>query len=133
VLSRVPLGFDSIAECRRKPALIHGKELLPTRCDDMAFCGRVVGHWEVDFDQGMCQPWWGRRNDKGCDPNHSGKRRWEAHLDNLHPGDNWKVMCETTPVDIGGISFIGAESCGDWGVNGIWGVWFVPDATCWPM
>ena len=34
VLAHVPLGFDALAECRNKTVNIHGRDLLPSRCED---------------------------------------------------------------------------------------------------
>lgn len=34
VLAHVPLGFDAIEECRKKTVNIHGRDLLPSRCED---------------------------------------------------------------------------------------------------
>ena len=34
VLSHVPLGFDAVEECRKKAINIHGRDLLPSRCED---------------------------------------------------------------------------------------------------
>lgn len=33
-LAHVPLGFDALAECRKKTINIHGRDLLPSRCED---------------------------------------------------------------------------------------------------
>ena len=33
-LSHVPLGFDPLEECRNKPMMIHGRDVLPSRCED---------------------------------------------------------------------------------------------------
>ena len=34
MLSRVPVGLDSIQECQRKPISIHGRDWLPSRCEE---------------------------------------------------------------------------------------------------
>ena len=34
VLAHVPLGFDALEECRKKTINIHGRDLLPSRCED---------------------------------------------------------------------------------------------------
>ncbi|KAF4616443.1 hypothetical protein D9613_008228 [Agrocybe pediades] len=128
-LTHVPLGFDAMAECLRKPASINGQELLPTRCEDPGTCGNAIGHWEVEGDA-MCSPVWGWIYDKGCDGNTDGKRRFEAQLINLHPGDDWHVLCPTTPVVIRGRHISAPDTCADWGRKGIWGIWYVPDNQC---
>ncbi|KAF4610122.1 hypothetical protein D9613_010403 [Agrocybe pediades] len=84
-LTHVPLGFDAMAECMKKPAFINGRELLPTRCED-----------------------------PGCDGNTDGKRRFEGQLINLHPGDDWHVLCPTTPVVIRGRHLSAPDTCADW-------------------
>ena len=82
-LSRVPLGFDSIEECQKKPIGIHGRQWYPSRCEDQVskvrmqmikkllisdtlkgICGRVTGHWEVDINESSCTPWWSYFKDK---------------------------------------------------------------------
>ncbi|KAF9555886.1 hypothetical protein CPC08DRAFT_111711 [Agrocybe pediades] len=129
ILTHVPLGSNAMAECSKKPASINGKELLPTRCEDPGSCGNAIGHWEVEGDV-MCSPVWGRIYDKGCNGNTYGKRRFESQLMNLHPGDDWHVLCPTTPVEIRGRNISAPDTCADWGLRGIWGIWFVPDDQC---
>ena len=34
VLNHVPLGFDAMEECHKKTINIHGRELVPSRCED---------------------------------------------------------------------------------------------------
>jgi len=34
VLANVPLGFDALEECHKKTVDIHGRDLLPSRCED---------------------------------------------------------------------------------------------------
>ena len=34
VLANVPLGFDALEECRKKTVNIHGRDLLPSHCED---------------------------------------------------------------------------------------------------
>lgn len=34
VLAHVPLGLDALEECRHKTVNIHGRDLLPSRCED---------------------------------------------------------------------------------------------------
>jgi hypothetical protein len=34
VLAHVPLGFDALEECHKKTINIHGRDLLPSRCED---------------------------------------------------------------------------------------------------
>ena len=34
VLAHVPLGFDALEECRTKTINIHGRDLLPSHCED---------------------------------------------------------------------------------------------------
>ena len=38
VLAHVPLGFDALEECRKKTINIHGRDLLPSRCEDLEVC-----------------------------------------------------------------------------------------------
>ena len=81
VLAHVPLGFDALEECRKKTINIHGRDLLPSRCEDKVgdytqrdnpltglclkgTCGRVTGHWDVDFEEPGCVTWWQWFDDK---------------------------------------------------------------------
>ncbi|KIM47244.1 hypothetical protein M413DRAFT_422993 [Hebeloma cylindrosporum] len=68
VLANVPLGFDALEECRKKPVNIHGRDLLPSRCEDQGVCGRVTGHWDVDFAEPGCVTWWRWFDDKVKSP-----------------------------------------------------------------
>ena len=34
VLTHVPIGFDAMEECRKKTINIHGRDLLPSHCED---------------------------------------------------------------------------------------------------
>ncbi|KDR67777.1 hypothetical protein GALMADRAFT_257615 [Galerina marginata CBS 339.88] len=126
-LANVPLGFDAISECQKKPIIIHGKPWFPDRCEDQGICGQVTGHWTVNSDEPVCRPWWDDFKDKGC---MNGARVYDAHLQYLQQGDDWKAMCSTTPTIIKGKYFARPVSCVDWGKNGIGGVWHLPDSSC---
>ncbi|KAH9478071.1 hypothetical protein JR316_0010308 [Psilocybe cubensis] len=112
VLTNVASGFNALQECYIKPIEIHGKEWMPTSCEDERICGHVTGHWKVDSSEASCTPWWSYFKDKGCvEP---GIRRHEAPLENLQNGDNWQEMCSTTPAIINGVHYNGPTSCADW-------------------
>ncbi|KIM37987.1 hypothetical protein M413DRAFT_249252 [Hebeloma cylindrosporum] len=132
VLSHVPLGVDAMEVCRRKPIVVHGRSLLPSRCEDQGVCGRVTGHWEVDFNEPGCTTWWNRFDKKGCYA--SGLQLYHSELQNLQQEDhdNWQVMCSTTPREINGVHWDGPTSCKDFGRRGVWpwGIWHVPDGSC---
>ena len=82
-LGNVPLGLDPLKECWNKGIDIHGRQILPSRCDtqvcssqSVSFglifrvslfqgaCGTVTGHWTVDFKEATCVTWWNGYHDK---------------------------------------------------------------------
>jgi len=82
-LSHVPLGLNGIEECWNKSIEIHGRQWFPSQCEDQvckilmrllstsltfvilkSLCGRITGHWQVDFDEPSCTPWWSYSTDK---------------------------------------------------------------------
>ncbi|KAF8873324.1 hypothetical protein CPB84DRAFT_1690838 [Gymnopilus junonius] len=130
-LSRVPPGFDSMEECYRKPMSIQGRDWLPSRCEELGFCGRVTGHWDVDINESSCKPWWVNYQDKGGCVEY-GVRRYEASLENLHDTRNWENICMTTPMTINGRYHKGPTACANWGRGGLWpwGIWLVDDNSC---
>lgn len=42
-LSHVPLGFDPIEECRNKPLMINGRDVLPSHCEDEVSAAKKKG------------------------------------------------------------------------------------------
>jgi hypothetical protein len=81
-LAHVPLGLDPWKECWKKSIDIHGRQILPSRCDTQVclfinlhypilhfsffqgICGAVTGHWIVDFNEATCVTWWDGYYDK---------------------------------------------------------------------
>ncbi len=57
-----------------------------------------------------------------------GERQYSARLSS-NPLNNWRTSCEKSPVNIGGTSRL-PNRCDDHGWGGMWGVWFVDDASC---
>ncbi|KAF8955226.1 hypothetical protein BDZ97DRAFT_1859084 [Flammula alnicola] len=127
-LTHVPLGFNAIEECHKKSIEIHGRQWLPSLCEDQGICGRVTAHWQVDANEAMCTPWWGAFQDKGCVE--SGIRRHEARLESIQDTTNWEALCSTTPANINGMHYGGPTSCTGWGLFGVWGIWLVDDNSC---
>ncbi|KAF8891490.1 hypothetical protein CPB84DRAFT_1683322 [Gymnopilus junonius] len=130
VISQVPVGFDSVEECRKKPISIHGREWLPSSCnpEDQCPSGRVTGHWEIDIDEVTCRPYWDSFNDKGC--LETGIRRYKSHLMNVQDYTHWEAVCITAPADINGRHYDGPNSCEKWAMYGILGIWHIQDDTC---
>ena len=79
----VPVGMDPVKECWQKTIDIHGRQILPSRCDTRVcffnlrystfkvevFFNQVVqrtvtGHWIVDFKEPACVTWWRGYDDK---------------------------------------------------------------------
>ncbi|KIM47271.1 hypothetical protein M413DRAFT_23494 [Hebeloma cylindrosporum] len=131
ILTHVPAGFDALEECRNKPIEVHGRFMVPSRCEDQGLCGRVTGFWNVNFSEPACGTWWRSFEDKGC--YESGVRLYHSELENLQGGEDWRVMCSTTPGNIQGVHYDGPTSCVDWGsIFGVrpWGIWHVNDKGC---
>ena len=78
-LTHVPLGLDPLKECWKKSIDIHGRQILPSRCDTQVclfnlrhpildpfffqgICGAVTGHWIVN--EATCVTWWNGYDDK---------------------------------------------------------------------
>ncbi|KAH6905592.1 hypothetical protein BKA70DRAFT_1225311 [Coprinopsis sp. MPI-PUGE-AT-0042] len=129
-LDNVPAGYDPIFVCRETKALIHGRWVLPDNCENKGAWAGTIGTWYIDFDEAACNTFWTPPRDKGCTAEGSGKRRIEAQLENLRPGDDWMAMCSSTPAEFHGLKFDGPHSCNDWGVWGYWGLWFIEDGDC---
>jgi len=127
-LFHVTLGLDPWKECWKKSIDIHGRQILPSRCDTEGICGAVKGHWIVNFNEASCVTWWDGYNDKGCVER--GIHRYESGLVNLQPGDDWQEMCATTPGRIQDKDFDGPTSCATWWPGGVHGIWLIEDANC---
>ncbi|KAF8157254.1 hypothetical protein B0H34DRAFT_798548 [Crassisporium funariophilum] len=127
-LAHVPVGLDPLEECRAKPVDIHGKKVYPDHCSTENVCGHVKGYWSVDFNEGACVTSFRDVNDKGCVQ--PGIHRYDAHLENLQNGDDWREMCSTTPYNIHGHHYAHPTICTDWGRWGIGGIWDVEDTYC---
>lgn len=126
-LAHVPIGMDPLKECWNKTIDIHGRQILPSRCDTQGICGDVVGHWVVDFNEAVCVTWWAGYDNKGCVD--QGIHRYESILMNLQKGDDWHEMCATTPGHVQGRDFKGPTSCASWR-SGINAIWLVEDSDC---
>ncbi|KAI0355350.1 hypothetical protein OH77DRAFT_319140 [Trametes cingulata] len=113
------------------PVSIHGREISkPHKCERNDN-GEVVGVWYVDFDEPNCRPYWETVYDKGCTPGMSGFQRFEARLDGIGKGDDWDMMCATTPATIRGVHFDRPSTCenrGTW--SGMVGIWDYPNTHC---
>ncbi|PPQ66827.1 hypothetical protein CVT24_008686 [Panaeolus cyanescens] len=135
-LANAPPGAEGFRACKTTPVIIHGREMLPTFCQDLGFGRGVWGFWSVDFDEPGCQTKWGRFMDLGCEDSLVDSdetppvRRMESKLKNLQPGSNWQIMCVTTPADIAGQHFATPAQCMNAGKNGVFGFWEIQDTAC---
>ncbi|KAH6890875.1 hypothetical protein BKA70DRAFT_1120107 [Coprinopsis sp. MPI-PUGE-AT-0042] len=127
-LEHLPAEYDPILMCSETKALIHGRWELPHVCEGNST--GPVGTWYIDFSEAACHTFWTPVRDKGCTSDGSGKRKYEAQLENLRAGDDWMIMCSSTPAEFRGLRFDGPHSCDDSGVWGYRGLWFVEDETC---
>ncbi|KAI0371603.1 hypothetical protein BV20DRAFT_185035 [Pilatotrama ljubarskyi] len=113
------------------PVSIHGREInKPDKCERNGN-DEVVGAWYIDYDEPNCRPYWETMYDKGCTPGMTGFQRFEARLDGIGKGDDWGMMCATTPATIHGLHFDRPSSCenrGTW--SGMVGIWDYPNRKC---
>ncbi|KAJ7231665.1 hypothetical protein C8J57DRAFT_1384723 [Mycena rebaudengoi] len=129
-VSNVPREYDPVQACKETQIEINGLRFVtPDMCEDRG-CNGVFGHWLVGHNEPTCATYFREFQDKGCTPPASRQRRVESHLENLHPGDDWRLMCSTTPADFWHLHFDRPHMCEDWGKYGIWGIWEVDDAEC---
>jgi len=115
--------------CLEIPLVVHGKSMKASRCEIQG-SGIVYGHWTVDFDEPFCSAYWDQFKDKGCTAEGSHYRRYEAHLEGVHGGENPEVLCASAPNDFKGLHFDHPTTCANWGKYGIFGIWIVEDWSC---
>ncbi|KAF8647827.1 hypothetical protein AX16_006529 [Volvariella volvacea WC 439] len=130
----VPRGWDGHKYCLTTPIKILGAPPAePLWCEDVSVFpwGNSMwrGHWDLHVEPD-CSTYFENFQDKGCTAPGSGLHRYEAHMRNLLDGDDWKVMCSTTPVHLRGREYSSPDHCANWGKYGIWGIWFVEDSQC---
>ncbi|KAJ3537632.1 hypothetical protein NMY22_g5513 [Coprinellus aureogranulatus] len=115
-LVNIPSGVPGVKACRETSALIHGVDILPHFCEDLGMAGGVWGYWIIDFEEPACLTSWGSFVDKGCDDQGTASmtRRFEALLEHMQHGDNWQIMCATTPADLKGFHFPTPTMCERW-------------------
>ncbi|RPD66993.1 hypothetical protein L226DRAFT_529388 [Lentinus tigrinus ALCF2SS1-7] len=115
--------------CEDMPIQIEGRWYdKPDKCEAHDH-QHVWATWFVDTNESQCMTYWDRMEDKGCTPGRSGMRRFEARLMNLHNGDNWDKMCNTSPATIRGVHYDRPTICED--KNGRTGIFDYPDGRCW--
>ncbi|KAJ7735958.1 hypothetical protein B0H16DRAFT_1326774 [Mycena metata] len=125
-IANVPREYDPVTACTETAVEIHGIRIPnPNQCEDRG-CGGVIGHWVINHSEPTCASHFDNFKDK----ERSGRRRIESHLENLHPGDDWRSMCSTTSAHFSGLHFDSPDVCEDWGKYGIWGIWEVEDRRC---
>ncbi|KAJ7602241.1 hypothetical protein DFH06DRAFT_1208558 [Mycena polygramma] len=124
-----PLLYNTAQACTDMPVEIHGVKISrPDQCDDKGSSG-VFGHWTVNSEP-ACVTYFGEITEQGCTSPGSGRKRFEARLWNLQPGDDWREMCATTPADFRRMHFDGPDMCEHHGLFGVWGMWELKDRTC---
>ncbi|KAF8157244.1 hypothetical protein B0H34DRAFT_675551 [Crassisporium funariophilum] len=128
ILAQVPIGLDPLEGRRAKPVNIQESLRRALSETEQNVCGHVRGYWTVDFNEGACVTSFRDFSDKGCVQ--SGIHRYDAHLENLQNGDDWREMCSTTPYNIHGHHYAHPTICTDWGRWGIGGIWDVEDTHC---
>jgi len=131
LLNTVPFEYNWLRPCEDMPIVLNGRSIKTARCyinPDVP--GEVYGHWLVDFNEPSCSPYWDQVKDKGCTADGSGWRRVEAHLENIHGGEDGEKLCASVPFDIYGRHFDHPDSCANWGDNGIFGMWEIDDPNC---
>ncbi|EIW74518.1 hypothetical protein CONPUDRAFT_140369 [Coniophora puteana RWD-64-598 SS2] len=128
-LANVPDGFEPRVEaCEETELSINGKVKGPTRCEDRVGLG-VYGIWEVEGDA-ACSTWFNWFTDNGCTAPSSGLRKYSMYMEDLRQGDDWEVMCSSTPVTFNEMYFAHPDTCYQRNA-GTYGVWNVRDTSCW--
>ncbi|KAH9830814.1 uncharacterized protein C8Q71DRAFT_323236 [Rhodofomes roseus] len=124
------LVSDMKEACAHMPIIVNGA-IVNTQHECFTEGDMLVSRWDIEEREASCKPYWGNLYDKGCIGEGSGKHRFEARLWDLHGGEDWMVMCETTPTDIHGHHFDGPTHCDNRGVfYGMVGMWDVDDYQC---
>jgi len=90
----------------------------------------TFGHWIVDQGEMSCMPIFANFHDVGCVGRGSGLRRIEAQIRDIQRGDDWKVMCATTPVTYRGIYYPGPTQCEDRRWHRKVAIWDIEDKNC---
>ncbi|KAM5535519.1 hypothetical protein V8D89_010856 [Ganoderma adspersum] len=127
-LLNLPEGVNYVEACMDMPIEINGRWMDgPDKCEQDKH--NIWGTWFVNFGESQCVTYWDAFYDKGCSPGQTGMRKYEAQLMNLRHGDNWDLMCSTTPAAIRGVHFDSPLICED-NKRGRTGIWDVPDRTC---
>ncbi|CAK5271592.1 unnamed protein product [Mycena citricolor] len=128
-ITNVPRTYDPVQACMETAVEINGAWIRkPDFCEDRG-CNGVFGHWLVHHGESSCSSYFRSFVDKGCTAGGSQLRRIESRLENVQSGDDWRVMCDTTPADFGGQHFDHPDMC-EQSVWGIWGNWFLHDQQC---
>ncbi|KIM79069.1 hypothetical protein PILCRDRAFT_823917 [Piloderma croceum F 1598] len=131
LLNTVPYNYNWLKPCEEIPITIHNKSIRTTRCEIKSdSSGEVYGHWRVDFNEPMCTPYWNQFKDNGCTAEGSRRRRIEAHLQDIHWGEDWEKLCASAPYEFYGRHFDHPDSCANRGIYGIFGIWDIDDPSC---
>ncbi|PIL37311.1 hypothetical protein GSI_01004 [Ganoderma sinense ZZ0214-1] len=109
-LLNLPEGVDYREACKDMPIKINGRWMdSPNKCEQDKH--NTWGTWYVNFGESQCVTYWDPFLDKGCSPDQTGMRKYEAPLRNLRRGDDWDLMCSTTPATIRGVHFDSPKTC----------------------
>ena len=135
ILRNIPAGRSEIDACMNMPVEIKGVAIRrPNRCQYVQ--GSIRGFWMVDWDQPDCKPWHQDFVDrvssgylvtvapppsarltntysKGCTNWGSGHRRIEAEVVGINSkgGQDWRLLCETTPMEWNHITYASPAHC----------------------
>ncbi|KAI0750972.1 hypothetical protein C8Q80DRAFT_543583 [Daedaleopsis nitida] len=143
----IPGGLNWHEVCMDMPIRINGRWVdRPNKCSNDGH--HIWGTWFINFDEPQCATRWedmrdlvsGRRSlyclhnplsvtcTQGCNTAMYGTRRFKARLTGLRHGDDWDMMCKTTPANIRGVYYEHPTHCDD--MNGRTGYWDHPDRRC---
>ena len=130
ILRNIPEGRSEVDACMNMPVEIKGVTIRrPYRCQYVD--GSIHGFWMVDWDQPDCKPWHQNFVDgvslriypieatsdglsfKGCTNWGSGLRRIEAEVVGINDrgGQDWRLLCETTPMIWDHIVYTSPDHC----------------------
>jgi len=103
--------------------------VYPTRCE-AGEDGVIRGDWKVNHNEPACRPYWDHFYDKGCSAPHSGRRRFEARLENIPSGEDGMKLCYEAPTDVDRMHFDKPESCIYKDEYEVYGTWAASDRDC---
>jgi len=132
-LRNIPEGWSAIEACMNMPVEIRGVTVRrPYKCKFVDYSPYVRGYWMVDWDQTDCKPWYHDFRTTGCTSYRSGSRKIEAEIVGIirRKEQDWRLMCESTPLVWNNINYTSPTHCEERSQGRKFAMWDVPDESC---